>query len=410
MLGRKGSWVLAVLSLVAAPLGAYFLVESGAIPWTAVLAALACLLVGTYIVASGTSGNLLTLGVAVAAAIPFVFTVNDRVDLPPVIATYLLAYVALTLRVFRHRGTLRAVGFGARRLIGSSCFAVVFAFVRDEVGAALGDSGWEVLLPFLAAGVVWFTVETGLWAVFASDYRGVSVRYLALASLKDANVFATLVATGGLFGLMYESLGWWAVPVTLLPYSFAHGAFARFQETRSTYKQTIRALARIPEVSGLNIDGHSDRTSDLAVAIAKDLGLSPDEVDDVHVAALMHDIGHITLNEPTVVEKGWTHDDLARWGAEILAGSPTLERVSGYVRRQYEPYRRPGDDKDPDVALPARIVKVASSYDARTVGEGMSRLEALEVLHQGAAYEYDPDVVAALRRVLDLSDQDSVSV
>ena len=51
---------------------------------------------------------------------------------------------------------------------------------------------------------------------------------------------------------LYTSL---AVPIALLPYSFAHSAFKRFQQTKTTYRQTIRALARIPEVSGLGIDG-----------------------------------------------------------------------------------------------------------------------------------------------------------
>ena len=120
---------------------------------------------------------------------------------------------------------------------------------------------------------------------------------------------------------MFNAIGWWALPVALLPYSFAHGAFRRFQETRSTYRQTIRALAQIPEVAGLNLTGHSDRTAELAVAMAKELGLSPEEVEDVEFAALMHDIGHITLNDPIVMEQGWTKEDLARWGAEIIAGA-----------------------------------------------------------------------------------------
>ncbi len=80
--------------------------------------------------------------------------------------------------------------------------------------------------------------------------------------------------------------------------------------------------------------------------MAKDLGLSPEDVEDVEFVGLMHDIGRITLNEPSVVEQGWSDDDLARWGAEIIAGAPSLDRVAGYVRRQYEPCRNPGEESD----------------------------------------------------------------
>src|SRR5690606_37433260 len=153
----------------------------------------------------------------------------------------------------------------------------------------------------------------------------------------DLNVFISLIATGGLFGLMFNAIGWWALPVALLPYSFAHGAFRRFQETKSTYRQTIRALAQIPEVAGLNLAGHSDRTAELAVAMAKELGLSPEEVEDVEFAALMHDIGHITLNDPMVVAQGWSEEGLARWGAVLIAGAPSRNRAAGSATPRYEP-------------------------------------------------------------------------
>ena len=49
----------------------------------------------------------------------------------------------------------------------------------------------------------------------------------------------------------------------------------------------------------------------------------------------------------------------------------------------------------------SRIIKVAAAYDWRVHLEGLSPLQALEVLHTGAAYDYDPEVVASLRRLLE---------
>src|SRR5690606_26265837 len=185
------------------------------------------------------------------------------------------------------------------------------------------------------------------------------------------------------------------------PYSLAHSAFKRFQETKVTYKQTIRALARIPEVSGLGVDGHADRTTALAASIAKEMGVGPATVEQVEFAALMHDIGRVSLNEPQVIRMGYTDDDIARWSAEIIAESPYLERVAEDVRYQYEPYRRPGVQDDPDVSIVSRIIKVAAAYDWRVHESGSSPLQALESIHSGVAYDYDPDVVASLRRLLE---------
>lgn len=392
------------VAVVAAPVLGVAAIGRSEIGALGAAVAVLALAAGSAVMAAVSSGNRLTVAIGVAAALPFVFTTATGVDLEAVAGVYLLGATALVpVAIARGVSPIRAVGFGGRQLVGFLTFASVFAGVRNFVGTAVGESGWEVLIPFVAAGAAWFVVEVGLWALFASGYRKVSARYLALSALGDANVFASLVATGALFGLMFDALGWWALPVALLPYSFAHGAFRRFQETRSTYKQTIQALANIPEVAGVNILGHADRTREMSVAMAKDLGLTPEEVEDVEFAALMHDIGRITLNDATVQEQGWTDDDLARWGAEIIAGAPSLARIAGYVRRQYEPYRKPGEETDPTLSLVVRIVKVASAYDDAATGEGLSMLESLERLHQGAAYEYDPEVVASLRRTLGVS-------
>lgn len=356
---------------------------------------------GALVAPAVSSRNRLTLSISVGAALPFVL-LDGRFDAAATAAVFLLGCVLLGVAEFARKGSVRrALLYAGRQFIGFCGFLAVFGVTRGLVHGSLGSSGWDELIPFVASGMTWMAIDLVLWSATASNDGRVSPRFVALSGLRDLNVFITLIATGGLFGMMYAAIGWWALPVAFLPYSFAHGAFRRFQETKVTYRQTIRALAQIPEVAGLNLNGHSDRTAALAVAMAEDLGLSPEEVEDVEFAALMHDIGHITLNDPTVAEQGWTREDLARWGAEIIAGAPSLDRVATHVRRQYEPYRNPGEDSDPSVTKVSRIIKIASAYDAHRMGEGLSQLEALERLHQGAAYEYDPEVVASLRRVLE---------
>jgi HD-GYP domain-containing protein (c-di-GMP phosphodiesterase class II) len=75
--------------------------------------------------------------------------------------------------------------------------------------------------------------------------------------------------------------------------------------------------------------------------------------------------------------------------------------VAEQVRDQYEAYRKPGEQHDPAVSIVSRIIKVAAAYDWKVHKGGMSPLSALEELHAGAAYEYDPEVVASLRRLLE---------
>ena len=48
----------------------------------------------------------------------------------------------------------------------------------------------------------------------------------------------------------------------------------------------------------------------------------------------------------------------------------------------------------------SQIVRIAAKYDS-SLSDGLAPEEALEALHRGAAYDYDPDIVMSLRRVLE---------
>ena len=390
------SWLFPAVALAV---GSYAATRAS-VGLLAMVVAAAGLVLGSLMgVATSNSGNRFNTGIAVAAAIPFVFSGLAGVDLGGTLAAYGFGLAGVwALRQAQGEPHTELLPTLVRRFGGFVAYAVVYSNLRVGVFAEL-TGGWEDLLPFVVALAAWLAVEVMLRALLVLGPREFSRNYLARALLHDLNAFLGLTLTGALFGELYPSIGWWALPIAGLPYAFAHSAFKRFQDTKVTYKQTIRALARIPEVSGLGVDGHADRTTDLASSIAKQMGLGPTLVEQVEYAGLMHDIGRVSLNEPQVLKMGFTDDDIARWSAEIIAESPYLEEVAEHVRKQYEPFRRPGEQHDPDVPIVARIIKVAAAYDWKVHQDGISPLEALEALHAGAAYEFDPEVVASLRRL-----------
>ncbi|MGB7860178.1 MAG: HD domain-containing phosphohydrolase [Acidimicrobiia bacterium] len=393
------SWLFPVVTL---GVGLYAATRAAADPLSLLIASAALALGSLVNVATSNSGNRFTTGLAVAAAIPFVFSGDNGVDLAGTLAAYGIGLAAVwALRMSRGEIHGELLPTAIRRFAGYVTYAAVYSAMRVGILSEL-SGGWQDLLPFSIALVAWLAVEVLLRAMLVLGPRELSRSYLARSIVYDLNVFVGLALTGALFGELYQAdLGWWALPIALLPYSFAHSAFKRFQETKSTYKQTIRALARIPEVSGLAVDGHADRTTAIATSISKEMGLGPSKVEQVEFAGLMHDIGRVSLNEPQVIRMGYTDDDIARWSAEIIAESPYLERVVEDVRHQYESYRKPGEQDDPDISIVSRIIKVSAAYDWKVHQDALSPLEALEALHAGAAYEYDPEVVASLRRLLE---------
>jgi HD-GYP domain-containing protein (c-di-GMP phosphodiesterase class II) len=262
-------------------------------------------------------------------------------------------------------------------------------------------SEWRRVVLFSLAGLGAFMVEVVLHVIFTGRMFGGRTRHGVTSSISDAAVFASLLATGALFGLSYEAIDEWAFAVAVLPYAFTAGAFRRLSQTKGTYEQTLVALAQIPEVGGHTPIGHAARTNELATAVAERIGVSPRDYEQIKYASFLHDIGRITLNEPSILRQGFTDVDLAGWGAEIVGETKYLEDVATIVRRQHEPFRSPGEVSNPDLPLASRIIKVCSAYDESVHEMGFSPLEALERIHRGTVYDFDPDVVRELREVLE---------
>jgi len=382
---------IAVLAVVSAT----FVIRSGeswagVLFWAVVIAATHYLSVPTP---SGKHINL-AIGPAVAAAILLPGPVE-------VVAAYSVGLVGgwgvLQWRASTDRD---ADSDYVAESISMLAFGLVTSLALNGLSGSSLPLAWEQLLSVIAGGFVWFILRALVSAWVGTEREDLASRYLWLLALEDWTVALAIFTGGALFGMTWPLMGIWSFPVAILPYAFSHLAFVRYNSTRITYGQMIRALAQIPEVADLAPRGHATRTADLAVSMAREIGLHPNEVVELEYAALMHDVGRITLTEPAILKAGYTDEDIARWGAQIIAEAPYLQEVSEYVRVQHSPFRRPGEAMDPDIPMISKIIKVASAYDQAVHEMHLSPLEGLERIHRGSAYDFDPAVSAALRRGL----------
>jgi hypothetical protein len=351
------------------------------------------------------SGNRVYLGIAAAAAVPI--AVHDA-KLAAAIYAISLTVAWLLYLIFRpiDLNTLNSeylaevvaiAGFGGTFHVAS----VVAGVPSLNFDAVAPNDGFIAILCAVLGGVAYHALRAVSRSLIGLERADLSVRYLWLAGLEDWSAITALILTGTVIGVAYGSLGWMAILVAAVPYSFTHTALARYQGTKVTYGQTIQALSQIPEVAGLAPLGHSVRTGHLAADIGREMGLRPDEVQDLEYAGYMHDIGRITLNEPAILRAGFTDLDIARWGSQIIAEAPHLGEVAEIVGDQCLPYRSPGQERDPGVSTTSKIIKIVSAYDQTVHESGLPPIDALEQLHRGSAYEFDPEITSSLRRVLE---------
>ncbi|MER5709602.1 HD domain-containing protein [Streptomyces sp. NPDC042898] len=208
---------------------------------------------------------------------------------------------------------------------------------------------------------------------------------------------SAVCATGAVMALGVAAAGLWALPVLAVPLLLTQVSFRRYAAVRTVNRQTIASLARATEIAGCTPPGHARRVAALSTAVGRELGLSGPELAVLEHAALMHDIGQLSLVDP--VEGGATallpaeeQRRIALLGGEVVRRTGVAAAVAVVVERQADPYR--------DQPLPARIVRAVNAYDDLAGDGAGAALEALERLRLGTARDYHPDVVECLARVL----------
>jgi hypothetical protein len=233
-----------------------------------------------------------------------------------------------------------------------------------------------------------------------------------------ARVCPAVAALSVAVALAADPLGLWVLPVAAVPVLVMQRALRRYSAIRATYQQTIRALSRMTDLAGYTDPGHARRVCRLALAIGRDLDLTEPELLDLEYAALLHDIGQLSLADPlpggaTVLATPWVAAEVAARGAEVVRQTGVLDRVARVLEAQPLSYRAQlavseaavGEDEavgDESERRAAAILRVANDFeDLRTAEPGPSaHVRALARIRRGIGDPYDPRAVEALTRLV----------
>ncbi|MGI5402799.1 HD-GYP domain-containing protein [Streptomyces sp. CA-135486] len=300
------------------------------------------------------------------------------------------------------RGHGPALEHVARRVLtvgfAAACFQPLYT--SGELERRIGHGAYYALFLLL------LLVLTALCdAVLSAAMLRARTRYPYGPLLRDElrallGIGSAVCATGAVVALSVAVAGLWALPVFCVPLLLTQLSFRRYAAVRTTYRQTIASLARATEIAGYTQPGHARRVAALATAVGRELGLSGPDLAVLEYAALMHDIGQLSLVDPvpegaTALLPAAEQRRIALLGGAVVRQTGAPAAVAVVVELQADPYR--------DQPLPARIVRAVNAYDDLTGGSGGTAggaLSALERLRLGTGHDYQPEVVESLARVL----------
>jgi diguanylate cyclase (GGDEF)-like protein/putative nucleotidyltransferase with HDIG domain len=185
------------------------------------------------------------------------------------------------------------------------------------------------------------------------------------------------------------------------------------QAERHARLRAAERLIRIVDSKDTYTGEHSEAVARLVEAVARHLGLDDDSVEQLRLAALLHDIGKIAIPD-TVLQKPGGLDSEERmlvrshvqFGYSLLEGLG-IEPVDEWVLHHHEHWDGSGYPDGlagEEIPFGSRVILVADAFDAmithRTYRPALGPDEALAELRRQAGAQFDPAVVAALERCL----------
>jgi diguanylate cyclase (GGDEF)-like protein/putative nucleotidyltransferase with HDIG domain len=373
------------------------------------------------------------LGIAILAS-------RLRVTLPGITGTlsvnFLFILVAVAELSYSEALTLGAVSMlaqsvhpnrpGAIQLTFNVCagaLSTALAYVVFHFPLAMEIIGSRPLVLCLAAST-YFIVNAGCIAVVISFTEGKPLRQI----LVDCYFWSFpyyLVGAGiaGVIGWFNNAFNWETsllfVPAIYLIYRSYRLYLGKLEDEKrhvgeiaNLHLRTIEALALAIEAKDQTTHDHLQRVRIYAIEVAKELGMTGTELEALHAAALLHDIGKLAVPEHIISKPGrLTPEEFEKMKIHTVVGAEILERVRfpypvvPIVRAHHEKFDGSGYPyglKGAEIPIGARILSAVDYLDAlasdRQYRRAMPLDEVMTRLSAESGKSFDPKVVDVLKR------------
>jgi len=307
-----------------------------------------------------------------------------------------------------------------RFLFNRGMFALVYgipSFVLSAVHITPNTLSWYVALavtvPFIVA------LNDGLFSIALSLLQGVN--FLRIARNTVAGSWLTYVALpiiGYLIFVILHSTSLANKLAVFLLYGplLVYRTSLRKQNRLDQWlRDSFIMQSRVVDKRDGQTHGHSQRVGEMSEAVARLLRLSEDSCNTIRVGGILHDLGKIAIPDSILLKPGKltpeeyeiikTHPTE---GAQILAEHPEQRDVAQIVRHHHERWDGagyPDGIKGVDIPIGSRIVNACDAFDTITQARVFrptvkTPAEAIRELRQLAGTWYDPDVIAAMEKIV----------
>lgn len=188
-----------------------------------------------------------------------------------------------------------------------------------------------------------------------------------------------------------------------------------YKELEDLFIKLVIAMVNALDAKSPWTKGHTERVTNYALEIAREIGIKDEELENLRLCCLLHDIGKIGIYDVILDKPGKLTDeefDLIKKhpekGAEILKPIKQLSKIIPGILHHHERYDGKGYPDGlmgEDIPLCARILHVADSFDSMTADRPYRPAPGVEYaiseFKKYVGLQFDPQVVEAFMRILE---------
>jgi len=188
-----------------------------------------------------------------------------------------------------------------------------------------------------------------------------------------------------------------------------------YEKLEKAYLESIETLRYTVEAKDTYTRGHSDRVAEYSVLIGEKVGLSEQEIKNLSIGGLFHDVGKIGVPDMILQKtERLTDDEYSEIknhpsiGAHILSTATIFKDIIPIVKHHHEKYDGfgyPSKLKGEDIPYLARIASIADSFDAmtskRTYRDSLDISIVKEEFRKNRGTQFDPNLTDVFLDILE---------
>lgn len=293
---------------------------------------------------------------------------------------------------------------------------IIGDYIYKSIGGVVGiECVSNNILQLIVFVFIYLIVNNGIMSILMALKINKNILFCFMGNIKIGLLNSVVMLPIGIFlAIVFAEYNYWALIFVMLTIVLLRYTLLLYSNTKEQLTDTVEALMNAIDARDMYTEGHSRRVAEISVEIAKELKLSQWEIEKLHIAAMLHDVGKIGISDNILNKPGKLTDEEYNIikehptiGVKILKKIKNIDYVHKIVEQHHERYDGKGYPhglKGENADLQVYIVQLADTVDAMTSDrpyrKGLSKAIVKMEIEKYSGTQFHPKVANAYLNIL----------